>query len=77
MNTRTRGAHTEMSNAEHSTQDVSIPALFALNPPEHSTALQSCKTTGSIHPELTLQADITALGHATSRYFKLQDFEES
>lgn len=61
MNTRTRGART-MSNAEHSTQDVSIPALFALNPQEHSTTLQSCKSTASIHPVLALQADITAPG---------------
>lgn len=53
MNTHTRGACTEMSNAEHSTRDVSIPALFALNPREHSTALQSGKSTGSIHPVLT------------------------
>lgn len=66
-----------MSNAEHSTQDVSIPALFALNTQEHSTTLQSCESTGSVTSALTVQADITALGHATSRHFKLWDFEES
>lgn len=69
--------HTEMSNVEHSTQDVSIPALFALNPQEHSTTLQSWKSTGSIHPVIPVQADISALGNATSRHFKLWDFEES
>lgn len=77
MNTRTRGARTEMSNAEHSTQDVSIPAVFALNPQEHSTALQPWKSTGSLCPVLTLRADIAALGHATSAHFNLEDFEES
>lgn len=70
-NSHTRGART-VSNAEHSTPDVSIPSLFALNPQKHSTTLQSCESTGSVHPVLILQAGIAAPGHATPRHFEFR-----
>lgn len=78
MNTRTRGARTEMSNAEHSTQDLSIPALFALNPQEHSTALQPWKAQAhSAHCSLSkltlLPLAMPPLGILTSRILKSPD----
>ena len=51
-----------------------FPALLAINPQEHSAALQPYESTGPTHPVLTLPVAIIALGHSISSYLKLQEF---
>lgn len=67
----------QMSNTEHSAQDISIPCSACNKTHNKVTQAHIHINTGPTHPVLTPQIAIPALSHTIPKYLKFREFKGS